>query len=169
MKNYSRTNWVDNVTPVNACNLNKIETALMRLASGKLEAGDIIEGDGIKIDVAEGKLIISMLGTPEAPYNYNDLDNLPSINRVELRGNLTLKDLGITNLLSNDQFESIMSLIDYFSNSDIEIIETNEEGFFIVDDHYNIGISISQDGSFDTGKLSENLMNQIKNEIKIWE
>lgn len=163
MKSYLRTNWVDNVTPVNACNLNKIETALFRLANGKLESGDLVEGDGIKIDVVDGKLVISL--TENNYMNYSEMVNKPSINGVELNGDLSTKDLGINTLTDSD----IARFYDLIDNLNLETIETEEDGFFIVDERYNIGVSISPEGEFSTGSLSKNLLNQVKKEINIWE
>lgn len=178
MKNYVKTNWIDNVTPVNACNLNKIETALMKLAAGKLEAGDIIQGDGIKIDVINGKLVISITDYPDGggsgeggntgTLNYNELYNKPSINGVMLQGNISSDSLGI-NSVSQEDFEKLQNIIELMPSLNLDMIETNEDGFFIVDEHYNIGVSISLDGTFTAGKLSDNLINQVRKEINIWE
>lgn len=52
---YIKTNWIDNKTPVNAANLNKIETALNYLYSNSLSYSEIKEGDGIKIEVTKDK------------------------------------------------------------------------------------------------------------------
>ena len=50
MKNsYIKTTWIDNKTPVNAANLNKIESALSDLYTNALSSSEILEGDGIRI------------------------------------------------------------------------------------------------------------------------
>lgn len=50
MKNiYIKTTWIDNKTPVNAANLNKIEGAIADLYSNALSASDFKEGKGISI------------------------------------------------------------------------------------------------------------------------
>lgn len=50
MKNtYIKTTWIDNKTPVNAANLNKIESALSDLYSNAISPSEILEGDGVRI------------------------------------------------------------------------------------------------------------------------
>lgn len=50
MKNsYIKTTWIDNKTPVNAANLNKIESALSDLYTNSLSSSELLEGDGIRI------------------------------------------------------------------------------------------------------------------------
>lgn len=46
---YIKTRWVDNKTPVNAANLNKIESGLNELFLGALGKDELVEGDGIEI------------------------------------------------------------------------------------------------------------------------
>lgn len=56
MKNiYIKTTWVDNGTPVNAANLNKIENAISDLYNSALSSSDIVQGDGIKISTTSNK------------------------------------------------------------------------------------------------------------------
>ena len=52
---YVKTQWIDNKTPVNAANLNKIENALHTLYSNSLGYSDIKEGEGIKVEVTADK------------------------------------------------------------------------------------------------------------------
>lgn len=47
--NYIKTTWIDNKTPVNAANLNKIESAISDLYTNAISASEILEGDGIRI------------------------------------------------------------------------------------------------------------------------
>ena len=47
--NYIKTTWIDNKTPVNAANLNKIESALYDIYTNALSTSEILEGDGIHI------------------------------------------------------------------------------------------------------------------------
>ena len=55
MKNtYSKTKWVDNKTPVNADNLNKIENAINKLFVEAVDKDTIIEGDGINVSKNDG-------------------------------------------------------------------------------------------------------------------
>lgn len=50
MKNtYSKTNWVNDKTPINATNLGKIESAISDLYTNAIDASDIISGDGIGV------------------------------------------------------------------------------------------------------------------------
>jgi hypothetical protein len=59
-KTYSKTKWVDNKTPVNAQNLNKIESAISDLYNNAVAYDDIEEGDGIEITTDEtGSKVIS--------------------------------------------------------------------------------------------------------------
>ena len=61
MKNsYSKTKWVDNKTPVNAQNLNKIEDAIGDIYTNALDYDDLVPGEGIEMNVTdEGKKEIS--------------------------------------------------------------------------------------------------------------
>ena len=51
VKNYNKTVWKDNVTPVNATNLNKIENAIGDLYESALGAANISAGDGVDVNV----------------------------------------------------------------------------------------------------------------------
>lgn len=56
MKNvYIKTKWVDSKTPVNAANLNKIENAIYDLYQNTISPSELVEGEGIKIEVTENK------------------------------------------------------------------------------------------------------------------
>ena len=56
MKNfYIKTTWVDNATPVNAANLNKIETAITDLYQNALSVSDFAKGEGIEMNVTSDK------------------------------------------------------------------------------------------------------------------
>lgn len=59
MKTYTKTKWVDNETPVNAANLNKIENAIQEITETVISPSDLIPGDGIKINTTCGKVEIS--------------------------------------------------------------------------------------------------------------
>lgn len=52
---YIKTTWVDNGTPVNAANLNKIENAISDLYNTALSSSDLAQGDGIKISTTSDK------------------------------------------------------------------------------------------------------------------
>lgn len=52
---YIKTTWIDSKTPVNAANLNKIENAIYDLYQNALSPSEIVEGDGIKIDITDEK------------------------------------------------------------------------------------------------------------------
>lgn len=52
---YIKTTWIDNKTPVNAANLNKIENAIVDLYQNALSVSDFSEGEGIKLDVTDDK------------------------------------------------------------------------------------------------------------------
>lgn len=55
MKNtYSKTKWIDNKTPVNADNLNKIENAINKLFVEAVDKDTIIDGDGISVSKNDG-------------------------------------------------------------------------------------------------------------------
>lgn len=49
-KSYTKTKWIDNKTPVNAQNLNKIENALSEVYEKAMESSDLVEGNGIVIN-----------------------------------------------------------------------------------------------------------------------
>ena len=52
---YVRTNWVDNKTPINAANLNKIENAISDLYTNALSASDFTNGSGIELNITSDK------------------------------------------------------------------------------------------------------------------
>ena len=52
---YVKTNWVDNKTPINAANLNKIEGAIADLYTNALSVSDISDGKGINLDITQDK------------------------------------------------------------------------------------------------------------------
>ena len=52
---YIKTTWVDNKTPVNAANLNKIENALVDLYQNALSVSDFSEGNGINLNITEDR------------------------------------------------------------------------------------------------------------------
>lgn len=62
MKNvYIKTSWVDNKTPINAANLNKIENAISDLYANSLSPSEIVEGNGISIaQTSDKKMEISV-------------------------------------------------------------------------------------------------------------
>lgn len=64
MKNsYIKTRWVDNKTPINSANLNKIENAITDLYDNALSPSEIIQGNGINIEVTKDRqLQISITG-----------------------------------------------------------------------------------------------------------
>ena len=54
MKNsYIKTTWIDNKTPVNAANLNKIESALSDLYTNALSSSEILEGELLILVVSQ--------------------------------------------------------------------------------------------------------------------
>lgn len=56
MKNlYIKTTWVDNATPVNAANLNKIENAITDLYQNALSVSDFAKGSGIDLNITTDK------------------------------------------------------------------------------------------------------------------
>ena len=56
MKNfYIKTTWVDNATPVNAANLNKIENAITDLYQNALSVSDFTKGNGINLNITTDK------------------------------------------------------------------------------------------------------------------
>lgn len=58
MMTYKKTKWVDNETPVNAANLNKIENAIQNITETAISPSDFIEGEGIQINTSCGKVEI---------------------------------------------------------------------------------------------------------------
>ena len=56
MKNvYIKTSWIDNKTPINAANMNKIENAISDLNINALSPSEIVEGEGINISQTKDK------------------------------------------------------------------------------------------------------------------
>ena len=56
---YVKTNWVDDVTPVNACNLNKIENAISKLSQEQLGASNIYGSENIEVNVVGNQVRIN--------------------------------------------------------------------------------------------------------------
>ena len=56
---------------------------------------EIIEGNNIKLKQEGNQLKISSIGGGGGVSDYNELDNKPKINGIELKDNLTTEDLGI--------------------------------------------------------------------------
>lgn len=50
-KVYIKTTWIDNKTPINAANMNKIESAISDLCSSAISYSDLVKGEGIDINV----------------------------------------------------------------------------------------------------------------------
>jgi len=67
--NYSKTNWVNNSTPVNAENLNNIENGIYNLYSNALSLSDLINGDGIEIKGTEEGVSIGL--------KFREVDTMP--------------------------------------------------------------------------------------------
>ena len=60
-KSYKVTKWVDNKTPINAQNLNNIESGLKNLYENALSADDLVPGDGVTIEETyDGKQEIAL-------------------------------------------------------------------------------------------------------------
>lgn len=52
---YIKTTWIDNKTPINAANMNKIENALSNITTSAISYSDLVKGDGININISEDK------------------------------------------------------------------------------------------------------------------
>lgn len=59
---YNKTNWVDNETPVNAENMNKIETALENLYTLTLSLSDFATNSQIKPALTENGVYLNFDG-----------------------------------------------------------------------------------------------------------
>ena len=59
---YDKTTWVDNETPVNASNMNKIENALETLYNLSLSPSDFNTNSQIKPTVNDGEITLSFNG-----------------------------------------------------------------------------------------------------------
>lgn len=76
----------------------EVKSALDLIAGtvdSKLSPSNIIAGDNVTIDVDGNDVTINSTGGGSGTGNYDDLENKPSINSVELSGNKSLADLGI--------------------------------------------------------------------------
>ena len=79
---YNKTNWIDNKTPVNAANLNKIEDGIYRLCTYALTANSISSGNNINVTVSEAGLV--------------SINMKPIfINGIELLGDKSAESLGL--------------------------------------------------------------------------
>ena len=88
---YNKTKWVDNRTPVNAQNLNKIESALSDLYTNALQGEEIIEGEGVSInDSKAGGRVISVDNTVQRSQTCTGIEwvteepETPEINKLYL-------------------------------------------------------------------------------------
>lgn len=52
---YIKTTWVDNKTPVNASNMNHIESAISDLYGSALSPSEVVGGDGINVSLGSDK------------------------------------------------------------------------------------------------------------------
>ena len=59
---YNKTNWVDNETPVNAENMNKIETALENLYNLAVSPSDFSTNSQIKPTITDGNISLDFNG-----------------------------------------------------------------------------------------------------------
>lgn len=72
---YVKTQWIDNKTPVNAANLNKLENALHYLYSNCVGYSELKEGKGISISVNSDKEVeISTSSEVLISENINGID-----------------------------------------------------------------------------------------------
>lgn len=88
MKTYTKTKWVDNQTPVNAENLNKIESAIQSITENALSPSDLVavEDGGIMISTECGQVKF------ELQENVLKSDSISSINVIDDEANLDLRD-----------------------------------------------------------------------------
>lgn len=73
---YNKTNWVDNETPVNAENMNKIETALENLYNLAVSPSDFSTNSQIKPTITDGNISLDFNGivlreVDEKPMSWN--------------------------------------------------------------------------------------------------
>lgn len=88
MKTYTKTKWVDNQTPVNAENLNKIESAIQSITENALSPSDLVavEDGGIMISTECGQVKF------ELQENVLRSDSISSITVIDDETNLDLRD-----------------------------------------------------------------------------
>ena len=71
-RTYTKTTWVNNKTPLDASNLNNIESGIEGLYSDALSLSNFTEGPGISIEALEGgdvKLSLKLRRLLELPEN----------------------------------------------------------------------------------------------------
>ncbi len=61
---YNKTTWVDNQTPINACNLNNIERGIENLYNNSLSVSDLVGGDGINVADTESGIKFNLAFNP---------------------------------------------------------------------------------------------------------
>lgn len=54
---YVKTTWIDDKTPVNAFNLNKIENAIYNLYASALTPSELTNGKGIKVNTTKNNSV----------------------------------------------------------------------------------------------------------------
>lgn len=75
---YDKTNWINNETPVNADNMNKIETAIENLYNLALSPSDFSTNSQIKPTITDGNISLDFNGIvlreveekPKSPYSH---------------------------------------------------------------------------------------------------
>ena len=104
MKQYRKTVWVDGQTPVNAANLNKIETALSEISKLSLSPSDLESAneEDIKVSSDCGKIIF---GIGEKIIR---TDNINSIDIINSNGENNEKKVNISFVISDsDEIDSM--------------------------------------------------------------
>lgn len=124
---YVKTNWIDNKTPVNAINLNKIEDAIYKLAAYSLGTNSIIEGNNINVIISDsGNVTVGMKPL--------------FINNVELVGNRSALDLNLIEkeegkgLSTNDFDDNYKSQLDNLAGKEFY---TKEEVDALIEEKLN--------------------------------
>ena len=83
MKTYKKTIWVDGETPINASNLNKIETALSTLSETALTMESLESSDNkITITSKDGKVQFGLAGSTlmtDTISSFNVVDERPTV------------------------------------------------------------------------------------------
>lgn len=126
------------------------------------------EGKGLSTNDLTDELLqkIQNAGNSSFDENYNSLTNIPQINGIELKGNKTLEDLGITQAIQDaigDVTQIRFEPIDSFSN----LPETGEQGVFYLVPNTGEGVNTFDEYIWLESKGEYELFGTIQNTLDL--
>ena len=138
MKQYKKTVWVDGQTPVNASNLNKIETALSEISKLSLSPSDLGSLDEKEIRVTSdcGKI---MFGIGENIPRTTSLSSIDIINSNETKS----KEEKIAFIISGDDIDLMTPGSYQFTRNGVIYFPIGHEAFIMRENGSSVGQSLN--------------------------